>query len=338
MGLLGVLHVLYVRAGDFKTALHFAKRSSDVAWRTQHQAATAFAHCMLGRAFLLMGDIGGARAELEASLQHRSTPERSSPIYLSADRHYRPGIAMARTLWLQGHPDQAVERVHETLKEVVDHPVSLTGALTWAIGVFFWSGDLRNADMHIDWFIARAETFSLGPNLAVGRGLKAQLAIRQGDARGGVVSLRDCLEKIQAAHHGLLATEFNISLVQGLAAIGRFDEAMTLIGETIQLVEANGDVVYMPEILRLKGSLLLSKPQPRVADAEFCFAQSLELSRHQGARACELRTATDLATLYAAQGRPERGRALLQPVFEQFVEGFDTADLKSAARLLETLS
>jgi hypothetical protein len=50
-----------------------------------------------------------------------------------------------------------------------------------------------------------------------------------------------------------------------------------------------------------------------------------------------LRTATDLATLFASQGRSESGRALLQPVLEQFAEGSDTADLKAAARLLATL-
>jgi hypothetical protein len=283
----------------------------------------------LGRALLYRGDIGGARSELEASLQQGSSPERSSPIYLGADRHYRPGIQLARALWLQGYPAQAVERVHKTLNEVADHPVALTGALTWAIGVFFWVGDLPGAEMHIDWFISHAEAHSLGPNVAVGRGMKAH-------AKGGVESLHGWLEKIHAAHHGLITTEFNISFVHGLAAIGRSIEAMTLIDETIQLVEANGDTVHMPELLRLKGSLLLSKPQPRVADAELCFAQSLELSRHQGARAWELRTATDLATLFAGQGQHERGRALLQPVFEQFVEGFDTADLKAAERLLAT--
>jgi predicted ATPase len=238
---------------------------------------------------------------------------------------------------LQGYPAQAVDRVHKTLKDVADHPVSLTGALTWAIGVFFWTGDLEAAEMHISWFISRSEAYSLGPNAAVGRGLQAQLAIRRGDAKGGVESLRGCLEKIHAARHGLLTTEFNISLVQGLAAIGRLIEASTLIDETVQLVDSNGDTVYMPELLRLKGSLLLSKPQPRIADAELCFAQSLELSRRQGARAWELRTATDLASLFAGQGRRENARAILRPVFDQFVEGFDTADMTSAARLLETL-
>jgi hypothetical protein len=39
-----------------------------------------------------------------------------------------------------------------------------------------------------------------------------------------------------------------------------------------------------------------------------------------------------------AQGKSESARTLLQPVFEQFVEGFDTADLKAAEHLLANLS
>jgi predicted ATPase len=135
----------------------------------------------------------------------------------------------------------------------------------------------------------------------------------------------------------LLTTPLNISLVQGLAATGRFTEAMALIDETIRLVETNGDVCYLPELLRVKGDVLLSMPQPSVGNAESYFMQSLELSRRQGARAWELRTAIDLAALLAGQRRTEPARALLQPVFAQFVEGADTADLKAAERLLATL-
>jgi hypothetical protein len=48
-------------------------------------------------------------------------------------------------------------------------------------------------------------------------------------------------------------------------------------------------------------------------------------------------TANQFRFLLAAQGRPENARALLQPVYDQYVEGFDTADLKAAERLLATL-
>jgi hypothetical protein len=61
--------------------------------------------------------------------------------------------------------------------------VTLTIVLHWAASVFLWVGDLANAEKHIDRFISRAETHWLGPYLAVGRGLKAELAIRRGDAQ-----------------------------------------------------------------------------------------------------------------------------------------------------------
>jgi predicted ATPase len=136
----------------------------------------------------------------------------------------------------------------------------------------------------------------------------------------------------------LMSTPLNLALVRGLEVTGQLAEGMTLVDETIRGVEANGDLCYMSELLRVKGNLLLSMPQARRDGAEMCFMQSVELSRRQGARAWELRAAVDMASLLAAQARTESARTLLQPVFDQFVEGFDTADLKSAARLLETLS
>ena len=73
-------------------------------------------------------------------------------------------------------------------------------------------------------------------------------------------------------------------------------------------------------------------------EAERCFMQSLDWSHRQAARAWELRTAIDLAALWASRNRSDAARELLQPVFEQFMEGLDTADLKAAEGLLATLS
>ena len=71
----------------------------------------------------------------------------------------------------------------------------------------------------------------------------------------------------------LLTTPFSISLVEGLAATDRLIESMTLVTGTIRQVEARGDLVYMPELLRLKGSLLLAMRHPTV-EAELCLKQS----------------------------------------------------------------
>jgi predicted ATPase len=79
-------------------------------------------------------------------------------------------------------------------------------------------------------------------------------------------------------------------------------------------------------------------PTRQVDEAEACFTQSLELSRHQGALAWELRTSMDLAALWAKREQFERARQLLQPILAQFAEGSDTTDVKAARCLLPTLA
>ena len=339
-GLLGMLHMFHFRGGDFGTALRYAERCRSVARHTEDRAAVALAHSILGRSLLMMGDVSGARAELEELLKVWSPSLQSSTIYLVHDRHFRAGIALARTLWLQGYPVQAVERVRETVKgaERIDHPASLTVLLAWAASIFLWTGDLQSAEEHIASSLAIAESYSLGPLASVGRARKAQLAIRRGDTRDGIASLRRSLEEIHTVRYELITTEFNISLAQGLAAVRQFSEAIGLLDDVIGQVARNGDTCYMPELLRVKAGLLQSLARPRIDEAVMCLMQSLELSRRQGARGWELRSAVDLATLWAHQGQRDRGRELLQPVFEQFTEGFDTADLQAAERVLETLS
>jgi predicted ATPase len=49
----------------------------------------------------------------------------------------------------------------------------------------------------------------------------------------------------------------------------------------------------------------------------------------------ELRAATSHARLMRDQGRSADAVALLQPVYDRFTEGFDTADLKAAKALLD---
>ena len=244
------------------------------------------------------------------------------------------------TLWLQGYPAQAAERMRQTISSVErrDNIVfSLGFALFWAPGIFLWVGDLRSAEKYADRLISHGETHFRRHNVAVGRGYKGALAILRGDASGGVESLKGCLEQLHAVRYEMLNTEFKLALVQGLMAMGKPDEAITLIDETIRLIEQNEDLLYMPEAMRVKGNVLLSLPQRRPDDAEMCFTQSLDWSRRQGARSWELRTAVDLAALWASQEQRDRARLALEPIFEAFVEGFDTADLKAAQHLLATL-
>jgi len=92
------------------------------------------------------------------------------------------------------------------------------------------------------------------------------------------------------------------------------------------------------EIHRLRGELTSRLPYPDPAKAEDSFRTALAIAREQGTRGYELRAATSLARLWHEQGRRGEAHDLLAPLYGAFTEGFDTADLKEAKRLLDELT
>jgi predicted ATPase len=88
----------------------------------------------------------------------------------------------------------------------------------------------------------------------------------------------------------------------------------------------------------LRGELAGRLPHPDLAKAEDSFRTALAIAREQGTRGYELRAATSLARLWREQGPRTEARDLLAPVYGSFTEGFDTADLKDAKRLLDELT
>jgi tetratricopeptide (TPR) repeat protein len=337
VGLLSMLRTFYFRSGDFNTAHAYARRCKSAADTIQDFAASAQARSILGRSLHLAGELKHAHAELDASLVDWARAGRTT-IYLSHELHFPSEVTMARNLWLRGYPDQAAERARSVIESAVrtDRAAALVVALGWAVSVFLWNGEWEQAQEHVDALIYQAETHSLGPFVAAGQARRGELAILRGSAEQGIKDMRASLATIHSIGYEVLTTEFNISLVRGLAAAGRQVEAHELLELTIRSVEINGDALYMPELLRVKGNLLLANPQLS-PQAQACFWRSIETSRFQGARGWELRTATDLARLMASADNVHGARRLLQPVLEAYVEGSDSADVREAKRLLEKI-
>jgi predicted ATPase/DNA-binding winged helix-turn-helix (wHTH) protein len=336
VAMLRMLWLFCSREGEFKIALEHAKRARAVAGTIEEPDATGLAQSALGVALLFTGDYRAARSELEAASTHWSRSQRT---YLGLDNRIPVRLALARTLWAQGFPAQAVERMSQALNDAKESSNLATLALSWSFGpaILIWVGDLRSAEEQADQLISHAESHSLGPYLHVGRGYKGMLDICRGNAEAGVETLQECLKRLRAVHYESRYMEFSIALALGLAVIGRVDEGMELIDATIRRVEESGTFYFLPEALRVKGCAFLAWPNSRADDAETNFIQSLEWSRKQVARGWELRTAIDLARLWASRGKPDNCRKLLQPILEQFTEGRDTADLQTAQRLLADL-
>jgi predicted ATPase/DNA-binding winged helix-turn-helix (wHTH) protein len=331
--LLGPLYFYYLRSGKFRDCLQYAERCSKIARDLDDVSVKALAHSLLGVSFSILGNLVEARAELDAALGIGASPA-GRTVYFGFDHFNWAGIAKLTTLWLQGHLKQATEAIHKAFRdaEAIQHPVAFAIAVN-AIAALLWIGDLELAEDRLNWFISRVESASFAPYLHMGRAFKAEIAIRRGDIEAGVMALQEQLKKLHAARYELFTTRFHVVLASGLLACGRHAEAITLANETVALIDAKGYSAYMPELLRVKGSICRELPSSS-AEAEACFLQSLELSRTQGARVWEVRAATDLASLWASQGRVEDARALLRPTVDSFIEGFETTDLSAAKAVL----
>ena len=131
---------------------------------------------------------------------------------------------------------------------------------------------------------------------------------------------------------GLLAL-----LAEGLRKVGRHEEALGALGLGVARAEQQGQHFYDAELHRLRADILLDRDGNAAEEAEALFHQALEIARRQEAKTFELRAATSLARLRQRQGKRDAARDLLAPVYEWFIEGFDTRDLKEAKALLEEL-
>jgi tetratricopeptide (TPR) repeat protein len=287
MLLLTPLHVFHMRIGDFRKAMLYADQVAGLSRTTQDVEAIALSRILTGFSYHYAGELNRARQELEAGLHRDPGAALTSgqgdvrSVTMKGDAMAAPILALAssaaadalaRTLWLQGHPAAALDYVHQTLRDAAraEHPVTLLVALMYAISVLIWNGDLDEAGEQIRRLIAKSASYALQTHVVLGHCFEGQLAVSRGDMERGVEILRTCLHDLRALRYELLTTSFTLSLAEGFAAIGRFAEGIALIDTAMQSVETNGDLLYMPELLRVKATLLLRLPQPLEESAEAC--------------------------------------------------------------------
>ncbi|HEX8256730.1 MAG TPA: winged helix-turn-helix domain-containing protein [Allosphingosinicella sp.] len=338
--LLGSLHLFNERMGNYHGAVEFAERSVVIARSIGHPAALAAAGSFLGLSQHLVGNHLAARQLLEGALAQQAASPQARTIQFGFDYRNRSRITLARHHWLVGEADQAAALADRTIADAAGmrHPVTLCIALIWGITVSLWIGDASGSDEKIETFLAHAEKHSLNPYSAVGCGYRGELCVQRGESEAGVALLERALETLHAARYELVTTSFMISLAQGLDKMGRHPAALETIDRALELVQANGDLLYMPEVLRTKGAILAGAGPANAGAAADCFRQSLDWARRQSALAWELRTATSYAALLARQGSREEAVERLAPIYSRFTEGLETADPRAARALLDLLA
>jgi predicted ATPase len=248
---------------------------------------------------------------------------------------------LAQILWLQGCADQATRVAQLAVEDArtADHPASLCWALVeGACPVALYTGDLATLERSLALLLEHATRHALPMWHAYGRKLQGLLLVKRGDVDAEARILRPAFDELREARFALHHTGLLSTLAEGLGGAGRVTEGMAVIDEAIARSERTEERWSIAEMLRVKGELLLLQGAPDAAvDAEAHFQQALHWARRQEILSWELRGATSLARLWHRERRTNQARNLLAPVYRRFTEGLETADLKTAKALLESL-
>jgi predicted ATPase/DNA-binding winged helix-turn-helix (wHTH) protein len=331
------LNIFLVRLGDFAGSLAAAKHSAAVAAAAGDAAAKVITEWMLGASYHFAGNQLAALRHCERGFQLERDAAPLEVNIFGFDHRIRALVGLARSSWLRGLPDQARKVAHQTIDEAAEHeqPISECIALLYTIPVFLWAGDFDEAALPIEVAIAKAAKYSLAPYHALGLALKGQLMVARGNAVAGVEILRQALKTLRARHHHIVTPSVACALAEGLARCGQLEEAYVTIDEVRAHVEEIRGTFWLPDLLRVRGEILLARPEPDLAAAERAFLNSIASAREQSAPGWELRAALPLARMWLQQGRSGPAKTLLEEIYQQFTEGFATPDLIKARQLLD---
>jgi predicted ATPase len=339
---LWVLWGLHLNIGECNAALSAAEQFSTVARRSRDPTFILYGDRLMGNALCYSGDQAKAREWLQRVLETPAAPtDRLDSIMLVHDLRLAVRVMLARVLWLQGFSHQARDMALACLKEAqaAGHGFSIYETLRIAVcPISLATGELAAAERYVAMMIDLATSSNVSFWIFAGRCLQAKLLVRRGESETGAAQVRLALQACDDSGWTICYPEYQGALAEALSVMGQSTEALTVVEDALARAEHSGERWFVSELLRMKGELLFRNSGPTAAEsAEKYFAEAIQVARQQGALCWELRGGLSLARLKLAQGQPELARRALLPIYQRFTEGLDTADLRAARTVLDSL-
>jgi tetratricopeptide (TPR) repeat protein len=340
--ILFILSSVHVYRGEYARGAAEVERATVIARRIGDVASVVAAERRMGTSLLTIGELGDAQRWLERAIQSsfHIEPEQL-PVALHADRAMARAV-LARAIWLRGFSDKAHLEAQASIDDVRgrDHQLTMCRVLYLGIGrIAPMTGEFGAAENAVGTLIELAARIDARFWMTAGQFLRGKLLVQRHSYAEGLAVLGEAFEVCRQTGWRLSYPEFTGSLSLALAGLGRADEAYDAVVRAIESAggRADGQQWYVPELLRIKGEILLLLGPERTPAAVDSFDQAAIMAREQGALLWELRVGLSLCRLSVTQDRGDEGRRDLASIYHRFTEGFGATDLIAAKQLLDDL-
>ena len=123
-------------------------------------------------------------------------------------------------------------------------------------------------------------------------------------------------------------------LAEAAAHVGKLGEAQALVERMVR-EDRTREHWLTPELLRVRAMIAIAAGDE--PGGERLLSDALAMATKQGALAWRLKIVTSLARLRQTQGQLVEARRILEPVYREITEGFETTDVRAARKLLDAL-
>ena len=320
--------------GDFAAAARLVDELFGMANASQNPELTLQAHHAAWPSLMVGGDLAAARHHIDKglALYRREAHGHQALQYGGHDPGVCGYVCNAVIAATMGYPDQALEDIRRglALARGLDHPPTLAQALWFAAELHQIRREPAQVEEYVSDVLPMLAMHGSAVGVANATMLRGWARVMQGETDHGIALMQEGL-----ANWRKTGSKFHVPYRLARAAeahliAGRPDDGLRLIGEA---GGDSGDVWFAPELDRLKGELLFKIGD--TDEAESCLQRALEAAHAQGARLLELRAAMSLARLLEARGRRTEAEALLAPIYFQFDDGLEIADLRNAKDWLD---
>jgi tetratricopeptide (TPR) repeat protein len=241
-------------------------------------------------------------------------------------------------LWQTGRLDEAWRHARATVvqAEALD-PYALASALGYEMSLHLAAGDVAQTEALADRMLELATRYEFPYMICSALCHRGWALARRGQAERAMTDLVMATEGTRRMGIKVWYPYFLGLYADSAIALGQWDRAERALDEALEVCRTSVDCGNEPELLRLRGQLILGRDASAHAPARAAFADALAVAQRRGALTAALRTATDLAALLRDDHLPGEAIAVLGPVFRGFAPGLDDRNLAAARQLLAEL-
>jgi predicted ATPase/DNA-binding winged helix-turn-helix (wHTH) protein len=341
LGMWGCWMCLYLN-GQYAKAHPLSERFSAVAMSSVRTCDRLAAYRLTGMSHLFLGELGEALANLVRAASSRTQLPRAQRIRFLYDERMLSHASLAHTHWFMGRIDQARLAAQQSLDDAreLDHPVSLCYALSEAVCTLaVLTGDEATLAQAVVAMTIETRRHGISTWKARAQMWQGFLELLAGSTSAYSQTIYPAMVGIGSKRFYVSLTPFLSATAQLLAKHGKLAQAVDLINPAVERAMETGDECSLPELLRVNAELLLATRGPSAESAaEAMLSDALAQARSHQFLSWELRCATSLAALKRRQGQAREARELIVPVYQRFLEGRDSSDLKAARALIDIIN